>query len=108
MTNEELVATLDQRFERIDQRFEGIDQRFGQLEQNIDERFKKVDELFDGLGEEFRHEIRLLGEDFKSNFGALADGIKAVDEKLERFQKENAKEHEELSQRILLVETRRR
>ena len=83
MTNEELVATLDQRFAKIDKRF-------------------------DELGKDFRHEIRILGEDFRSNFGALDDGIKAVDEKLEHFQKENAKEHEDLSHRLLLVETRRR
>ena len=83
MTNEELIATLDQRFAKIDKRF-------------------------DELGEKFRHEIRILGEDFKSNFGALDDGIKAVDEKLERFQKENAKEHEDLGLRLLHVEARRR
>lgn len=49
MTNDELAAKIDQKFETIDQKFEAIDRRFDA----IDRRFNAIDQRFDAVDERF-------------------------------------------------------
>jgi hypothetical protein len=108
MTNEELVATLNQRFDQLDERFDQLetrmDDRFAQVEKEAAERYKRVNKRFDELGRDFHHQVRILVEDFKRRFGLLHDGIKIVDGKLGRFKKDTEKNLTAIRRRLLIVE----
>jgi chromosome segregation ATPase len=83
----DLTDHLDQRFGQIDQRFEQIDQRFEQIDQRfeqIDQRFGQIDQRFEGLETEVRH-VQVQVESLRDADRQLADGIAAVDQKLDRF-----------------------
>jgi septation ring formation regulator EzrA len=45
MTNDELAAKLDQKFDGIDQKFESIDKKF----ESIDKRFDAIDKRFESM-----------------------------------------------------------
>lgn len=50
MTNDELAAKLDQKFDRIDQKFDGIDKKFdsiGTTFEAIDKRFESLEQKVD-------------------------------------------------------------
>jgi predicted nucleic acid-binding Zn-ribbon protein len=70
---QDLVEFLGRKFDAIDRRFEAIEGRLASLE----DRMTRVEVSF----EENRHQIQIL-----------AEGISAVDEKLDRFRDEVAEE----------------
>jgi len=88
--DQELIAYLDERFQRIDSRFEQIDSRF----QRIDSRFEQIDSRFEQVHDEIRH-TRIEVEGLRGEVRLLAEGQMSTEEKLERFRSEVAREFEE-------------
>ncbi len=72
----ELIAYLDNRFQKIDQRFEQIDQRFEQ----IDRRFEQVETAI-------RH-TNVLVEALRSDIHLIAEGSVGLNDRFETFQSE--------------------
>ena len=124
MTNEELVALLDHRFEHIDQRFERIDQRFEHMDQQfervdqrferidqrferMDQRFERMDQRFDELKTDVRHaHVRI--ENLDTTIRQVAEGVVNVEQKLDRFRKETGENFEDLRERVTVIERARR
>ena len=65
----ELVDFLGEKFERIDQRFEQIDQRFDRVEGEI-------------------RSVGVLVEENTKRIEIVAEGVKTVEQRLDRFQEE--------------------
>jgi chromosome segregation ATPase len=77
---QELVEFLGPKFEAIDRRFDAIDRRFEAIDRRLDGLEVRLTRVEVGV-EENRHQIQLL-----------AEGVTAVDQKLERFREETREE----------------
>ena len=92
---------VDSRFDGVDQRFEGVDQRFDGIDQRldgIDKRLEEVDKRFEGIDKRFDetnqriadseaslgHRFDVTIEHLKDRFDFLAEGLVAVDQKVDR------------------------
>jgi chromosome segregation ATPase len=82
--DQELIAYLDTRFTTIDRRFS-----------EMDERFSEMDVRMNGLEEAIRHtDVKV--EALRGDIRLVADGVAAVDQKLDAFRGEVAKEFEDV------------
>lgn len=79
----ELIAYLDERFQRIDERFQRIDERF----QRIDERFAKIEERLDTLETAIRH-TNVLVEGLRADVHLIAEGFVGMNDRFNTFQSE--------------------
>ena len=79
--DQDLIAYLDERFQRIDQRFEQIDQR---LEQ-IDGRFGRVEGRLDTLDTAIRH-TNVLVEGLRGDVHLIAEGFVGLNDRFNTFQ----------------------
>ena len=77
---QELIQFLGQKFDRIDERFSLIDERFSRIDGRFDSVEGRLAKVEVG-NEQNAHQIQVL-----------AEGITAVDQKLERFREEMAEE----------------
>ena len=92
MTNEELLAAINRRFDEVERRFEGNDRRWEANDSRWDEYRRHVDVRFEGVHDEIQR---------------LAEVVALVDEKLERFRSETAENFVEVRERLTLLESRR-
>ena len=81
MTNEELLAAINRRFDENNRRWEEV----AEFRRHVDVRFEAVDGRLEQLWE----------------------AIGLVDDKLERFRKETKQDFEVVNQRLGVLETRR-
>lgn len=81
MRNEELLAAINGRFDRLDQRFAQIDTRFGQIDESI---------------RQTRSDMRVLHEEQIKSIGIVVDGLNNANDRLARFQNELARELDEM------------
>ena len=72
----ELIAYLDERFQRIDERF-----------QRIDERFAKIEERLDTLETAIRH-TNVLVEGLRADVHLIAEGFVGMNDRFNTFQSE--------------------
>jgi chromosome segregation ATPase len=111
--DQELIAYFERKFDEIDRRFDDVDRRFGDVDRRLDEtreqqradldafrqevsrQFEQVDGRFARLEADVRQtNVALEGQ--RGEIQLVAEGVANVNEKLERFRDENAKEHEEI------------
>ena len=92
MTNEELLAAINRRFDEVERRFEGNDRRWEANDSRWDEYRRHVDVRFEGVHDEIQR---------------LAEVVALVDEKLERFRSETAENFVDVRERLTLLESRR-
>jgi len=92
VTNEELLAAINRRFDEVERRFEGNDRRWEANDSRWDEYRRHVDVRFEGVHDEIQR---------------LAEVVALVDEKLERFRSETAENFVEVRERLTLLESRR-
>ncbi len=95
MTDQELIAVLDSRFgaiaEQLDGRFAQIDGRFAQ----IDDRFGRMDGRLENVETGLRY-ANVQIENLRNVTRKIAESVILVDEKLERFRLDTAREFEEM------------
>ena len=99
MTNEELLAAINRRFDEVERRFEGNDRRW---EAN-DRRWEANDSRWD----EYRRHVDVRFEGVHDEIQRLAEVVALVDEKLERFRSETAENFVDVRERLTLLESRR-
>jgi chromosome segregation ATPase len=76
-------GVIAQRFSAVDQRLEAVDQRL----EAVDQRLEAVDQRLDAVEKEARlAHVRV--EDVRGEIQFVADGVKMVNEKLDRFRAE--------------------
>ncbi|MBI2553477.1 MAG: hypothetical protein HYV92_03435 [Candidatus Rokubacteria bacterium] len=90
----ELVAYLDERFAYLDRRFGVIDQRF----EAVDRRFDAMDRRFDAMErrqdatdarlQDTRRHLGVLIENLDGKIQLVAEGVIAVDQKIDRVHAE--------------------
>jgi chromosome segregation ATPase len=96
--DQELIAYLDTRFSAIDKCFEAIDRRFDAMDRRLDAMDKRFDAMDDRMNR-LEGEIRLNGvqiEDLRDQIRLVAEGVASVDQKLDAFRVEVAKEFDEV------------
>lgn len=81
MTNEELLAAIGARFDRIDSRFEQVDRRFEQLSDSVAQAHNDVHVL---------HEAQIR------SIEKVVEGVNNANERLVRYQGELANELHEM------------
>jgi archaellum component FlaC len=87
---DEQFARIDERFVRMDEQFARIDDRFVRMDEQfarIDERFVRIDEQFAGVDARFtsmRTYMDVRFERLEETTRILADGLLAVDRKIDR------------------------
>jgi len=95
VTDQELIAVLDSRFgaiaEQLDGRFAQIDGRFAQ----IDDRFGRMDGRLENVETGLRY-ANVQIENLRNVTRKIAESVILVDEKLERFRLDTAREFEEM------------
>lgn len=87
----ELIAYLDERFRGIDERFRETSHQIQGLREETNQRFDKTDERLVRMDEQ----LRLTGvkvEALQSKIQIVAEGVAAVDEKLDAFRNTTALE----------------
>ncbi|HKB79344.1 MAG TPA: hypothetical protein VKH35_06470 [Thermoanaerobaculia bacterium] len=82
---------VDKRFEQVDQRFEQVDQRFGRIEGRFDRLEGRTEEMETGL----RHAFVQI-ESLRDETRRIIEAVILVDEKLERFRRDTARDFEEM------------
>jgi predicted nuclease with TOPRIM domain len=82
--DQELIAYLDERFQKMDARFE-----------QVDGRFERVDGRFEQVHDEIR-QTRVEVEGLRGDLRLLAEGVMGMNEKLDRFQADVAQRFEEV------------
>ena len=94
MTNEEFIAVVDSRFDRLlthlDSKFEQIDKRFEQ----VDARFDRIELRLTNVETGLRY-ANVQIESLWGQTKRLAESIALVDEKLERFRLETSASFDE-------------
>ncbi len=102
MTDQELIAVLDSRFgaiaEQLDGRFAQIDGRFAQIDgrfAQIDDRFERMDGRLENVETGLRY-ANVQIENLRDVTRKIAESVILVDEKLERFRLDTAREFEEM------------
>jgi chromosome segregation ATPase len=89
--DQELISYLDARFQAIDARFEAIETRF----QTFEGRFKAMEDRIEALETTIRYtDIKV--EALRSDIRLVAEGVAAVNEKLDAFRVEVAREFEQV------------
>src|SRR5687767_14099229 len=114
MTNEEMVARFERRFDQLEQRIaEGADenrQRFTQIDgqfEQVDGRFEQVEARLDRVEDE-AHQAHILIEGLDAKIDQVIDGVVNIDQKFDRFRKETSENFAELGERVTALETMRR
>ena len=101
----ELIDFLAQRFGETNQQIQGLRQEmvegFATLRQEVSERFEQVDRRFEQVEESIRH-TRVELEGLHGEVRLVADGVAAVNEKLDTSRAEVAREIEETRQLVRL------
>lgn len=89
VTNEELLAALDRRFDAIEKRFDANDSRW----ETNDRRWEENNRRW----EEYRRHVDVRFEAVDDKIEQLVEAIVLVDEKLERFRDETNRRFDELT-----------
>jgi len=89
----DLIGYLDQRFGEIERRFDDVDQRFA----DVDRRFGDADRQF----EELRRHFDVVAESLMSKIELVGEGVRTVDQKLDRLAGETRGEFERIDRRFL-------
>jgi methyl-accepting chemotaxis protein len=85
--DQELIAYLDEHFRGIDERFRETSQQIQDLRQETSRRFDEVHATV--------RQTDVKVEDLRGKIELVAEGVAMVDEKLEIFRQEVAREFEE-------------
>ncbi len=72
---EDLIHTMDKRFEAVDKRFEAIDKRFEDLIHMMDKRFEAVDKRFEAVDKRFDDLIHHMDKRFSGLQWAIGLGF---------------------------------
>ena len=86
----------------LEERFGHIDQQFGQVNQRLDHLASRVDNL-EGHMSKVEEEVRLAHVGIEGNrvlIQKVAEGVAAVDEKLDRYQQSNDRRFEDMHTKI--------
>ena len=105
---QELVGFLGPKFDAIDGRFESIDRRFESIDRRfdaIDIRFDAVDKRFDVV-EDRLSRVEVGVEENRYHIQVLAEGITALDQKMERGFEAQAKLIKGIGARVDRLEVR--
>ena len=105
---------IDQRFDNVDRRFDDVDRRFGEIDHQIGEiniRFGGVDRQIGNLSsrfdsvdhqfEERRRHFDVVVESLMSKIELVGEGVRTIDQKLDRFSGETRGEFERIDRRFL-------
>ncbi len=81
---EEIISQMDKRFEAVDKRFEAVDKRFEEIISQMDKRFEAVDKRFEAVDKRFEEIISQMDKRFE----AVDKRFEAVDKRFEELIKE--------------------
>lgn len=84
---DERFAYLDQQFEAVDRRFDAMDRRFGVIDQRFDAMDRRQDTT-DARLEDVRRHLGVLIENLDGKIQLVAEGVIAVDQKIDRVHAE--------------------
>jgi hypothetical protein len=90
---------IEQRFEAVDRRFEAIDRRFGDLETNLRRHIDEVSAAD-------RRWFGVLAEGLQTKIELVIEGVKMVDEKLDRHRVETGEELGKVDRRLMHISAR--
>jgi hypothetical protein len=102
VTNEELLAAINRRFDKNEQLLAAINRRFDEN----DRRWEANDRRWE-QNAEFRRHVDVRFEAVDDKFEQLLEAIGLVDWKLERFRNETTENFRVVDQRLSLLETTR-
>jgi chromosome segregation ATPase len=107
--DQELISYLDTRFQAIEGRFEAMEGRFQALEERMEGRFQaleeRMEERFKAVEESIRHtDIKV--EALRDEIHLVADGVAAVDQKLDKLKSQIQASNEQLERRVTRLEQR--
>lgn len=99
--DQELISYLDVHFQAIEGRFQAMEGRF----QAMEGRFDAMEKRFDAVEESIRHtDIKV--EALRGDIRLVAEGVAAVNEKLDRFKLQVEESQERLDRRVTRLEQR--
>lgn len=101
---EQVDARFDQvaaRFDQVDARFDQVDARFDQ----VDARFDQVDARFDRVEEQVRGAYVQI-EQLRGTIQVVAEGVTAVDQKLDQFREETAQNFADVRSEMHFIDQR--
>ncbi len=61
---QQVIHTMDKRFESVDKRFESVDKRFEEMRHYMDKRFESVDKRFEDMNQRFNQLTWVMGTGF--------------------------------------------
>lgn len=91
--------SIDKRLDAHDDRFTAIDKRFDSIDKRLDahdDRFTTIDKRFDATDEkiiELRRHVGVIEERWDTKFEILAEGLRSLNEKVDRKASTVAEEH---------------
>jgi len=105
VTNEELLAAINRRFDENDARWDQNERRWEENRRQLDEHRRQLDEHGRQLEDNRRHsDVRF--ESVHHEIQRLAEVVALVDEKLERFRSETTSNFEVVNDRLAILESR--
>ncbi|MBI4593042.1 MAG: hypothetical protein HY728_02410 [Candidatus Rokubacteria bacterium] len=115
----EFGQQLDRRFDVVDQRFDAVDQRLDAMDRRfdtVDRRFDAVDRRFDGVDKRFgefddrftelRRHFDTVAESLMSKVELVGEGVRTVDQKVDRLGVEMRDECRRVDRRLLHLTAR--
>ena len=81
-----LIEFIGKKFDQVDQRFEGMDRRLDQMATKDEVRAQQA---------ETRRHFDVVAEGLRSQIQLVAEGVSAVDQRLDRFQRKVEEEFAE-------------
>lgn len=102
-------SQIDGRFTQIDARFAQIDARFSQIDDRfsqIDGRFEQTDGRFDEMVAEMKRHFDVVAESLMAKIQLVGEGVRTVDNKLDRFSAETRDEFRKVDRRLLHLTAR--
>ena len=100
--NQELLTAVNRRFDENERRWDENDRRWDENDRRWDENDRRWEE-----NAEFRRHVDVRFEAVDDKFEQLLEAIGLVDWKLERFRKETTENFAGVDQRLSLLETAR-